>query len=172
MGIATTFQAGQRLTAAQLNLKPALHVYQLSGATQNIANNTPIAITFTGELLDTIGGHSTVTNTSRYTPNVAGHYRFIGMVAMIGGVAGPFLANFWKNGAAQVESKYNTEHAVNQASLANTCMAQAVLFCNGSTDFVELIVQHFFGATTATLANTANGGSYMTAEWLAPRRQP
>jgi hypothetical protein len=168
VGIATTFTAGQKLTAAQLNLKPALHVYQLSGATQSILNNTPTVITFTGELLDTINGHSTVTNTSRYTPPVPGHYQCIGMVAMTGATSGPFLANFWKNGAAQVESKYSTEHAVNQASLANTCMAESVLFLNGSTDFVELVVQHFFGSTQSTSASATNGGSYMTITWIAP----
>lgn len=145
------------------------HVYQVNGATQNILNTTPTALTFTGEVVDTFGFHSTVTNTSRILPTIAGRYKCTGMPAYAPSAAGPFNAQFRKNGALVVGSAaYSTEHAVNQAFVANTATAEATISVNGTTDYIELWTNHNFGVTTATFSNTTDQHSWVLVEYLGP----
>lgn len=146
------------------------HVYQLTGATQNIANLTPTAITFTAEVIDTNGFHSTTVNTSRIIPTIPGRYRARGMVAYTGACAGMFNAQIRKNGAALLgATPYESKQAINQAFLANTCSApEATVSCNGTTDYLELWTNHQFGATTPTFANGTDQQSYLLVEYMGP----
>lgn len=135
---------------------PYAHIYQVDGGQQAILNATATAITFTAEVTDNVNGHSTVTNTSRFTPNVAGTYRCHGGVAMENTAAGPMLAQFRKNGSVVAgASPYGILHAVNQGSVANVAHARGSFSMNGTTDYLELWTTHVFGSTRNTFATIA-----------------
>lgn len=77
--------------------QPCAFLYQ--SVTQSIANTTFTPLTFDAETFDTYGGHSTVTNTSRYTAQVAGVYWVsVGAVYLTNGV-GARYALIGKNGS-------------------------------------------------------------------------
>ncbi|MFI5831094.1 hypothetical protein ACIA6C_28235 [Streptomyces sp. NPDC051578] len=66
---------------------------------QSVANGTWAVLTFDSEIIDTYGGHSTVSNTSRYTCQVAGWYRVGGRAAFATNGTGSRGARVHVNGA-------------------------------------------------------------------------
>jgi len=155
------------LTAANAKVgRPYLHAYQSS--TQSIANTTDTAITMGAEILDTISGHSTVSNTSRYTPNVAGYYRCIGNVAWAGSTAGDRAAQFRLNGsAAATNAPYAPMPALNGAAFlgGSSGLAVATFQMNGTTDYIELWGSQNSGGSLST--NVTGTNSFMIIEWIA-----
>lgn len=139
---------------------PFLHVYQAVGS--SVPNNTLTALTWDTELSDTHNWHAT--NAATYVPQLAGRYRCVGMVSLAGGLTGPFMAQFLKNGSIYAGARYNTEHAVNQGFLANTVITEATIICNGTTDTISLGCQHNFGSTQTTFVGTGVA-SYMIIEY-------
>lgn len=71
--------------------------------TQSLTNGTAVPITFTSEIVDTdidgIGGHSTSTNTSRYTARYPGWYEISGGVSFASSGTGIRLASWAVNGS-------------------------------------------------------------------------
>lgn len=162
----TSFAAGQTLTAAMLNLRPYVHAYQT--VSQNLTNITPAPITFTNELIDSISGHSITTNTSRYTPNVAGWYESHGAVVVAASATGMLVAQFRKNGALVTGSPYEADLSSNQAFAFNAATMASTIYCNGSSDFIELWANQNSGGTVATAINATEGGSFMICRWVSP----
>ncbi|YCK35184.1 hypothetical protein ACNF49_14175 [Actinomadura sp. ATCC 39365] len=80
-----TWTVGELLTAAKMNvdvrdslnflLAPPLAVLTKTGI-QSVTSGTLTAVTWPTEQVDRDGGHSTSTNTSRYTAATAGYYTF------------------------------------------------------------------------------------------------
>lgn len=78
-----TWTVGELLTAAKMNtdvrdglnflLAPPLAVLT-KNATQSFSSGSYVAVTWPTELVDRDGGHSTSSNTSRYTSQTAGYY--------------------------------------------------------------------------------------------------
>lgn len=66
---------------------------------QTLTNGTFTALTFTTEDIDTANGHSTSTNTSRYTCQVAGKYMLTGGVTFASNGTGARYARWRVNGA-------------------------------------------------------------------------
>ena len=107
-------------------------------AVQSIADNTQVALTFTGtEDIDPYGFHDTVTNTSRLTPTIAGTYLFFGSYYTDSVTTGVSIdCSIRKNAAT-------TTPTGNRAPLPSTFVmsqdATAIFEMNGSTDYVELM---------------------------------
>jgi hypothetical protein len=157
------------LEAAGTAVVPRLRARQANGATQSLTAATWTAITMTAEDQDNINGHSTSTNTSRYTPNVAGEYECSGMISANGTTTTgkALIATFWKNGATSLRSQYNTAFMTNQGFAANTCIAPTTTFqMNGTTDYIELMVQAEVAITT--FANATDETSYMVITRIGP----
>jgi hypothetical protein len=70
----------------------------LQNAEQTLANATSTPIALAQELIDTHGGHSTVTNNSRYTAQVAGWYLVSGAVNFKANASNRRAALLFKNG--------------------------------------------------------------------------
>jgi hypothetical protein len=92
--------SGQTLTAQLVDQleNPPLAVLQQT-VTQSIANGSWTVMPFDTEIVDSYSGHSTVTNTSRYTCQLAGWYRVTVRAAFATNSTGSRGARVHKNGA-------------------------------------------------------------------------
>jgi hypothetical protein len=121
-------------------------------AVQSVANATNTAITFTDEIVDTLGWHSTSTNTSRITPTVAGWYMVQGKVTFGTSTAGGRNASIWKNGVAiDGSAGYITMGSLNGSESIHTSLT--MVYVNGTTDYIELyVIQNSGGAVNTATA--------------------
>jgi len=120
---------------------PAFRAYQSTG--QAVLNTTFTKIAFDTIAFDTASCYDTVNY--RFTPNVAGYYFITGMVRFTGTTDGKVLvARIYKNGTA--DTAFEGSSSSSQASTQTT----ALLYLNGSTDYVEFFSYHNYGATTNT----------------------
>lgn len=127
---------------------PVFRGYQASA--QSCANATWVSVAIDTETLDSDGGHSTVTNNSRYTPTVAGTYLVIGTAAFAGSATTQRAARLAMNGVTSIGG------AVAGGSGASWWCATALeLFvCNGTTDYVEMQARQDSGGTITTYTGT------------------
>lgn len=104
-----TVQPGQPWTSALFNSvvgqgltytlnRPIAVLYQTTAQSipSNTANNV---MQWNAEFVDTYGGHSNVTNNSRYTAQVAGWYQVMATIVMISGSAGSMYGAWQVNGS-------------------------------------------------------------------------
>jgi hypothetical protein len=113
---------------------PAFSAVNTGG--QFFSNGTATKIQFGTEEFDTAGAFDSTTN-YRFQPLVAGYYQFTGGTGCSSSV-NMFLC-FFKNG-----SEFKRGQA---ASSAGQVLASALIYCNGSTDYVELYLYNFQGST-------------------------
>lgn len=99
----TGYSGGDRLFATKLNV-PVARMRQT--ATQTLTNGVYGAVTFTAEDFDSANGHSTSTNTSRYTAQSGwdGVYRLMGGLAFVSNATGNRGCHWRKNGTALAAS--------------------------------------------------------------------
>jgi hypothetical protein len=164
-----TVFGGNNVLAADVNaleadssLKPVCRVVQ-SVAQTSIPHDTATPVTFTTEVagtdIDTHNFHSTSSNTSRITPTVAGIYRFSGTVYFVNRTDWMLLLCYVRlNGSTQVPPAARV--AVNGSSNFSTAIAtgEVHLAMNGTTDYVELIMQA--RNTAASTFSTSAGGAF------------
>lgn len=168
----TTYAVGQRLTAALLQdladstvNKPVVRL--IATATQNLANNTSVAIAFGAgsTITDTHAYHSEVTNNTRVTPLKAGYYRATGAVAVSQSTAAPTLQAVIKfNGTDQAGNRRSGPNATTSPRSED---AEGTFLCNGSTDYLELAGLQNSGGTIATTASGSTT-SYFEVEFVRP----
>ena len=127
---------------------PVFRGYQASS--QSAANATWVSVAMDTETLDSDGGHSTVTNNSRYTPTVPGTYLVIGTAAFAGSATTQRAARLGMNGSTIIGA------AVAGGSGAAWWCATAMdlVVCNGTTDYVELQARQDSGGTLSTYTGT------------------
>lgn len=133
------------------------------GTSQVVTNSTWTAVLFPNEAVDTINGHSTSTNTSRYTPNVAGWYKVSGVVMGTATASIGVGAQIRKNNTILDGAAYTG--ILGSAAIAPGAFTEAFVQLNGSTDYVEL-----FGwvSTGAAFVSGADYAPYMMVEWVSP----
>ena len=109
---------------------PAFSAFK-SGSNQSISSLTATKVTFLTESFDTNSNYDT--STSRFTPTVAGYYQ-INLSIEANGVTSTFyLAQIRKNNSQWINgSNFPTNSAAGPCS-----MASALVYCNGSTDYIE-----------------------------------
>jgi hypothetical protein len=170
---ALTYVTGQILTASQLNGNPGATwgAFVLSGPAallrqtsgQSIPNNVGTAVTFDAEDLDSDNGHSTVTNTSRYTAQTAGWLWVAGLVAHGSSTAGDNRGCFWAVNGVTLNAS-NVAIPPRGGTGATTIPAITRLIQVAAGDFVELMAIHNAGAALSTLAAGQNQCS-MSVWW-------
>jgi hypothetical protein len=108
-----------------------------SAATQNVTSNVLTKLTLGTELYDTASCFSS----SRFTPNVAGYYLIFGFGSgsTVEGGNRVDLAEvrLYKNGTSQPGFGTFT-YAPSYLSVSSSSMHQALIYLNGTTDYVEL----------------------------------
>lgn len=121
---------------------PAFSAY--SNNSQTIVTSTYVKMQINTEEFDTANCFDSATN-YRFTPNVAGYYQVNGNIAYTTSVVAPQLG-IYKNGS---QFKMGTNYAVS----GNWSSVAALIYLNGTTDYIELYGAHVSGVTQ-TLANT------------------
>ncbi|MFG3418750.1 hypothetical protein [Micromonospora sp. NPDC048063] len=136
--------------------KPICRVRQT--VAQSIPSNADTPLTFTTEDIDTdpdaIGGHSTSTNTSRFTARYAGWYRTGGGVAISTAGAGTtgFRGSSWfVNGALVSGSKL---YFPNNSTAATVLPARSMLVYLNEGDYIELAGYQNQGSAVNTFTGT------------------
>ena len=107
---------------------PAFSAYY-AGAGQSISANTWTKITFNTEEYDTNNNFAS----NRFTPTVAGYYQ-VNTGFRMSNNATQSVLSVWKNGA---EYKRCTDLGVNNIQ---TLFGASLVYCNGSTDYIEIYV--------------------------------
>jgi len=124
---------------------PAFSAYQSSAQTA-LSINTWTKLQFQTEEFDTNSNFDSTTN-YRFTPTVAGYYQFTGALAMSAATSSGWLS-FYKNGSA---FKYGAQIST---AAGGAFAATALIYCNGSTDYVELY--GYIGVSQAPATGAAN----------------
>jgi len=147
--VGTTYLAAGSVTQPILGTNvagngPAFSAYMSAG--QALSASTTTKLSFNTESYDTNSNYDNVTN-YRFTPTVAGYYQINGGV-QFGGITDGYLI-IYKNGAAD---KYGQLSGSRAAYIA---IISAQVYCNGSTDYIEMY-------TLTTVAGTTASGSALT----------
>jgi hypothetical protein len=115
-----------------LNGRPAFSVSQTSG--QSFPNTTFTKVIWdTTKNFDTNNCFDAVTN-ERFTPTVAGYYQLNGNLSFAGASVGASQINIYKNGVAVASGS----GILNNTQIGGAVSISALIFLNGTTDYVEL----------------------------------
>ena len=126
-GLATGGVAQASLGTNVVGNGPTFSYYQSSAQTLPATTNTKI--TFTSNDWDTTSG---MFASSRFTPTVAGYYVVDGAITMSASFcAGETL--IYKNG-----SNFKSGAGVGGGSVGNRFTVSGLVYCNGSTDYIEI----------------------------------
>jgi hypothetical protein len=126
---------------------PAFSVYKDNG-NQTVTGSTFTKITFNVELFDTNNNFAS----STFTPTVAGYYHITGSYSVeTVGTVSRFLTSIYKNG---VEVNRN-----DLVATGNQAPVSAIVFCNGTTDYIELYC-NIIGTGTLGVRGSADGAVY------------
>jgi len=126
------------VNAAAMKNTPAFLV-RLTG-NQSISNNTDTILAFNREALDTDNAYDSTNY--RFVPQVQGYYK-IGVRITSQGIGNGQSLNILKNGSTTV-----TEYQVNAAaSTTNSQINEALVFMNGSSDYVDARVYQSSGSS-------------------------
>lgn len=155
---------GEYVDASDMPITPLLGRLVQTVA-QSIPDATLTALTFTTEAYDTGGFHDLVTNTSRVTPNKPGYYAFRGSY-FSAAITTPVTmdASFRANGSTSYAPGARTVPPSGNAVSRETF---ALIACNGTTDYVELMA--FQDSAGAVNTNVSSRFSSVLEWWyVAP----
>ena len=123
---------------------------QLTSA-QTIAGASYVKITLNNEIFDTNSNFDPTTN-YRFTPTVAGYYQInAGLFYNTSGTASLMQLFIYKNGS----SVASTANPLSAAGNVTLNLSQ-VVYCNGSTDYIELYTYN-----GSALSQTTSSGTYV-----------
>jgi hypothetical protein len=119
-----------------------------NNANQTLNNNTSYKVAFQVEEFDTNSNFDNATN-YRFTPTVAGYYQINAQVKVENNSnAGTLVCTIYKNGTDYKEAQNTIRSGSNTST--GSC---AVVYFNGSTDYVEVYVLQATGATATLISN-------------------
>ncbi len=130
---------------------PAFSAY--ATASNSLTNNTFVKISLNAEEFDTANYFDSTTN-YRFTPLIAGYYQFSCAVNVNNAASGIIITAFFKNGS---EFKRCNQMNLNISS-TNSPGGSALIYMNGSTDYLELYCLQNSGGTILT---SSSGSPYV-----------
>jgi hypothetical protein len=137
---------------------PAFSAYK-SGANQSLTPDTYTKISFQTEEFDTNAAFDNATN-YRFQPTVAGYYQVNSRIDLSGTASSRNLATIYKNGT--IFKSGGDLGGLTPTTLGSTI--SALVFLNGSTDYVEVYAYCAFGSTF--FANSGVSGTYFQASMV------
>lgn len=134
-----------------------------------IAHDTATALTFSTEDIDTHGFHSTAVNNTRITPTKAGYYRFTGALFFPSRSDWTLTLGYLrKNGSIQLPAGGRDSPSAT-SSFGQGVHAATIVDMNGTTDYVELMIQARNAAVatyTTPVSGAAGVASMLDCEYL------
>jgi hypothetical protein len=120
-----------------------------ANAQADIVSATFTKVAYEGEDFDVSGWYNPTL--SRYTPQLAGYYRFSALVYISPAVDGARLAiGTWRNGVGTgTEVRMGEYHPASVSPIAVS--GTGIMYANGSTDYFEVGLWHSFGVNTSDL---------------------
>ena len=141
--------AGTILTTATAGVPiggPAFSAYQ--STLQSVSNATFTKVVLQAEEFDTATAFDNATN-YRFTPLIAGYYQVNGVIGWSGGTnSGQSMAYLYKNGSQFKISSGSVGNATNDG-------VHALVYLNGSTDYIELFCYQSGGVAKNTQTGLA-----------------
>ena len=128
------------------NNGPAFSAYQ--NATTTVNNSTATKIALQVEEFDTASAFDSTTN-YRFQPQVAGYYQVTGCINFAPNSSGFRFVSIYKNGSNAKNGNNVPGGSVNYL----TINVSALIYLNGSTDYVELYGSQNSGSNLATSGN-------------------
>jgi hypothetical protein len=169
-----TWVAGEIVTAAYMNanVRDAGNfmigepIAELRQATlQPVATASFTSISLDASDIDSDGGHSNVTNNSRYTGKTAGWFQFSGGASFATNGTGSRGTQWAKNGTGVVAS--GVLGASSGAAFASWVAARTKFIqLNGSTDYVELQAFQSSGGSLNTVVGAGSDPANMSVRWV------
>jgi len=155
----------QWLVGSGSNGLPLFFGYQATA--QAVASGTTgAAITIDTEIIDTDGGHSTVSNTSRYTCQVAGYYLVWGSVAWVTNATEERITYYQKNGA-QITGGSSVQANPVTSAHATVVPGTIMILPMAVGDYVEVWGSQVSGSSLNTQADASAGkNSSMLCMWV------
>ena len=132
---------------------PAFSAYL--GTTQSITTATFTKISINTEEFDTNSNFDSTTN-YRFTPTVAGYYQVNGQMAGAATSGTVYNISIYKNGSV---FKYGND--MRATSAINNLVVSALIYLNGSTDYIELY--GYITGTSPTIVGGSANNSYFQA---------
>lgn len=130
---------------------------------QSLTNATYTAVTFTTEDYDSVGGHSTSVNTSRYTAQVAGAYGFAGGGAFAVNAAGTRSSRWALNGTAIA----GTTSPGFDPTITSVVVARPLIVQLAVGDYIELQLRQSSGGALNTSV-TSDDQTTMSVWYVSP----
>ena len=132
---------------------PAFSAY-LSGSAQSVTGGVWTKLACNTEEFDTNSNYDNATN-YRFTPTVAGYYQVSMGFNIGGGYAGLVTGGIYKNGTLNKQTGY-------QNSTWYQFSGSALVYCNGSTDYIEA----YGFINTSTTFGTGISSTYFQAAMI------
>lgn len=133
---------------------PAFSAY-VSTATQTLTNNALTKILCQTEEFDTANAYDNTTN-YRFQPAIPGYYHITGCVTTTGATANfQVFAAIYKNGSEFKRGASPYQSVSTPATMSSA--ASALVYLNGSTDYVELFA---YASGTGTMSAVGNSAAY------------
>ncbi|MFF3151798.1 hypothetical protein [Streptomyces sp. NPDC057910] len=145
-------------------LAPPVFIGYASTSQSIAGGNAMVALNLDIETLDPDGGHSTVTNTSRYIPTVAGLYLVFGSVGWPSTTTGDRRLQIALNGGGVIGSgaAFDPVNAVTAGM-----QTSAFVTCNGTTDYIEVMAAQASGGSLSTSAGASIFTASMRVLWIS-----
>lgn len=136
---------GKSAKLGQMPNAPAFSAYRAT-SNQTVANTTFTKVQLNAEEFDTASAFDSTTN-YRFTPQVPGYYQFNWLVYLSGG-SGSYdcVASIWKNGSV-------AKAGLDSNSMQFALGGSAMVYLNGSTDYVELYIYQASGGNKDVTAS-------------------
>lgn len=130
---------------------PAFFAEQ-TGSAQSISNNTYTKLAINTETFDSNSNYNN--STYVFTPTVAGYYQVNANVTLDSSTSAPAVISLRKNGTTFYQVWYASPAAGNYFGSG----ISSLVYCNGSTDYIEVYVLQLTGSTR----NTVIAGGFNT----------
>ena len=126
---------------------PAFSAFQNAATTVN--NSTWTKVALQSEEFDTASAFDSTTN-YRFTPQVAGYYQVNGCANFAANALGFRFINIYKNGSSIKNGQNTVGGSINFTAIN----VSALIYLNGSTDYIELYANQNSGSNLATSGNS------------------
>lgn len=136
---------------------PVFYGYQ--AVAQSIPNNAATAITLDSESIDSYGGHSLTSNTSRYVAQVPGWYLCVGTTVFNPNTTSGRGSTVYKNGVEVPGGAGFSAGSSPYVSSSGICL----VYLNGTGDYIEVWGYQISGAALST--NVTHSSSLL-ALWV------